>query len=150
VIAGQVDETWLRLARWVGGEALAADPRFHGAANRNANREAAVRAWCMGQPGCSACLAALDAAGVPAAPVQTIDEVLADPRIAARGKIADQQHPQLGKVRLPNLPFHFSDYSLPVPAVAPALGQHNCDFAAELGFSDAEIAAMRSTGALYS
>ena len=153
VIAAQVDETWLRLARLVGGEALAADRRFHGAVNRNANREAAlaaVRAWCMGQPGRAACLAALDAAGVPAAPVQTIDEVVADPQIAARGMIVEQQHPQLGTVRLPNLPFHFSDYSMPVPAVAPALGQHNCDIAAELGFSDTEIAAMQSTGALYS
>ncbi|MBW6506542.1 MAG: CoA transferase [Rhodobacteraceae bacterium] len=153
VIAAQVDDTWLKLARLIGGEALAADPRFHGAANRNANREAAlaaVRAWCAGQPDRATCLAALDAAGVPAAPVQTIDEVVADPQIAARGMIIEQQHPTLGPVRLPNLPFHFSDYSMPVPTVAPALGEHNSNIAAELGFSDAEIAEMQRSGALYS
>jgi crotonobetainyl-CoA:carnitine CoA-transferase CaiB-like acyl-CoA transferase len=98
VIAAQVDDTWLKLARLIGGEALAADARFHGAANRNANREAAlaaVRVWCAGQTNRAACLAALDAAGVPAAPVQTIDEVVADPQIAARGMIIEQPHPTL-------------------------------------------------------
>lgn len=153
VIAAQVDDTWIRLARLVGGEALAADPRFHGAANRNANRMlalAAVRAWCAAQPSRAACLAALDAAGVPAAPVQTIDQVVADPQIAARGMIIEQQHPTLGTVRMPNLPFNFSDYSKPVPRVAPGLGQHNGEIAAELGFSADEINAMRESGALHS
>jgi crotonobetainyl-CoA:carnitine CoA-transferase CaiB-like acyl-CoA transferase len=153
VIAAQVDDTWLKLARLIGGEALAADARFHGAANRNANREAAlaaVRVWCAGQTNRAACLAALDVAGVPAAPVQTIDEVVADPQIAARGMIIEQPHPTLGTVRMPNLPFHFSDYSLPVPATAPALGEHNSNIAAELGFTNAEIAAMQESGALYS
>jgi len=153
VIAAQVDDTWLRLARLVGGEALAADTRFHGAHNRNAHREAAlaaVRGWCAAQTSRSACLEALDAAGVPAAPVQTIDQVIADPQIAARGMIIEQEHPKLGKVRMPNLPFHFSDYSMPVPRVAPGLGEHNSNIAAELGFSAEEISQMQASGALYS
>ena len=153
VIAAQVDDSWLRLARLIGGEALAADSRFHGAANRNTNRDAAltkVRGWCAAQPDRAACLAALQAAGVPAAPVQTVDEVVADPQLAARGMFIEQSHPTLGRVRMPNLPFHFSDYSLPISAVAPSLGEHNSDIAVELGFSDAEIAAMQDSGALYS
>lgn len=151
VIAAQVDETWIRLARLIGGEALAADPRFLGAANRNAHNAEAmalVRAWCAAQPGRDAALAALDAAGVPAAPVQTIDQVAADPQIAARGMIVEQTHPRLGKLRLPNLPFRFSDLDMPIPSVAPDLGQHNGEIAAELGFSAEEIAGMVAGGAL--
>ena len=84
VIAAQVDDAWLRLARLIGGESLAADARFHDSAGRNANREAAlalVRDWTLAQSSRRACLDALDAAGVPSAPVQRIDEVLADPQI---------------------------------------------------------------------
>jgi crotonobetainyl-CoA:carnitine CoA-transferase CaiB-like acyl-CoA transferase len=95
-------------------------------------------------------MAALDAAGVPAAPVQTIDQVIADPQIAARGMILEQEHPVLGKVRLPNLPFNFSACDKTTPSLAPALGQHNAEIASELGFSAAEIEAMEASGALFS
>jgi crotonobetainyl-CoA:carnitine CoA-transferase CaiB-like acyl-CoA transferase len=150
VIAAQVDESWLRLAHLIGGEALAADNRFHGAANRNAHNAEAmalVRAWCATQPGRDAALAALEAAGVPAAPVQTIDQVARDPQLAMRGMFVEQDHPRLGKLRLPNLPFRFSDLDLGTPAVAPELGQHNAEIAAELGFSETEIAGMQAEGA---
>ncbi len=152
VIAAQVDDSWLRLARLIGGEALAADRRFHSAADRNAHNAEAmalVRGWCAAQPSRAACLAALEASAVPAAPVQSIDEVVADPQIAARGMILEQDHPRLGRLRLPNLPFHFSDMALGVPTAAPELGADNAAIARELGFCAAEIAAMQDTGALF-
>ena len=64
VIAAQVDDAWKRLAGLIGGDALAADTRFHNPAGRNAHREEIlpkVRAWAMAQPSVAACLAALDA-----------------------------------------------------------------------------------------
>ena len=152
VIAAQVDETWVRLAGLIGGEALANDARFLGAANRNAHNTEAislVRDWCAAQESRAAILQMLDDAGVPAAPVQTIDEVANDPQIAARGMIIEQDHPKLGKVRLPNLPFRFSGYELGVPKPAPDLGEDNATIARELGFSPDEIAEMLDTGALY-
>lgn len=151
VIAAQVDDAWVRLARLIGGEALAADTRFHGAANRNAHNADAlrlVRDWCAAQPSRAAALAALDAAGVPAAPVQTVDEVVNDPQIAARGMILEQDHPKLGRVRLPDLPFRFSAIERRVPSPAPELGQDNAAIARELGFSEDQIAAMVESGAL--
>ena len=126
VIAAQVDDAWKRLARLIGGDALAADTRFHTAAGRNANRLktilAKVRAWVAAQPSVEACCASLDAIDVPCATVQRIDEVLADPQIVARGMIVEQDHPVLGKVRLPNLPFRFSDCDTSPTSVAPAHG----------------------------
>ncbi len=85
VIAAQVDDAWKRFARLIGGEALAADTRFHSAGGRNANRLEIlprVRAW-VGPRTVAACLAALDAIDVPSAKVQRIDETLADPQIVA-------------------------------------------------------------------
>ncbi len=153
VIAAQVDDAWLRLARLIGGEELAADTRFHHSAGRNANREeilSKVRQWTDSQASVEACISALDDAGVPSAPVQTIDQVVHDPQIAARGMILEQEHPVLGKIRLPNLPFNFSESPMVTPSVAPDLGQHNSKVASELGYSSQEIEEMFADGTLYS
>jgi len=152
VIAAQVDDAWKRLARLIGGEALAADTRFHTPAGRNAHREellAQVRAWALAQPSVKACVAALDAAEVPAAPVQRIDEVLADPQIIARGMVIEQDHPVLGRVKLPNLPFRFSDCDTRPTCPAPLMGQHNRDIAAGLGYAAADIDRLQAAGVLH-
>lgn len=152
VIAAQVDDAWKRLARLIGGDALAADPRFLDPASRNAHREEAlrlVREWTMAQASVKDCLAALNGAQVPCAKVQRIDEVLADPQIIARGMLVEQQHPVLGTVRLPNLPFRFSECDTTQRTPAPLMGQHNREIAASLGYSPAQIDAMAADGVLY-
>ena len=152
VITAQTDALWLRLATLIGGEALAADTRFHGQEGRNLHREevrATIQAWTMGQPSVRACLDALAAAGVPCAKVQRIDEVLEDPQVRARGMVIEQDHPALGRIRMPNLPFRFSGYEPPVPEVAPSIGQHNQEIAASLGYSGEEIESMIAGGVLH-
>ncbi len=152
VIAAQVDDAWKRLAHLIGGDELAADARFLDPTSRNANRAEAlayVRAWTMAQPSRAACIAALDAAAVPCAPVQSIDEVLADPQTQARGMIVEQDHPVLGRVQLPNLPFRFSDCDTSPRSPAPLLGQHNRSIAANLGYTQAEIETMVRDGVLH-
>lgn len=152
VIAAQVEESWKRLAELIGGPELAADPRFHGQTRRNANRLAAleyVTNWTMAQPSRAACTAALDAAGVPCAPVNTIDEVIEDPQTKARGMIVEQDHPVLGRIRLPNLPFRFSDCDTGPRSPAPFIGQHNREIAERLGYHDADVDAMVRDGVLY-
>ena len=90
VIAAQADDAWKRFARLIGGESYAADRRLHQARGRNEHRLEIlpkVREWAMAQASVKACCDALDAAGVPAAKVQTIDEVVDDPQTRARGMI---------------------------------------------------------------
>ncbi len=151
VIAAQVDDAWKRFAMVVGGEALAADTRFYSADGRNQNRLeilALAKAWVSGRS-VAQCLAALDAIDVPAARVQGIDEVLADPQIQARNMVIEQEHPLLGKIRMPNLPFRFSECDTSPTCVAPSMGQHNRDIAASLGFSADDIDVMERDGVLY-
>jgi len=152
VIAAQADDAWKRFARLIGGEAYAADTRLHGAIGRNAHRLEIlpkVREWAMAQAGVKACCDALDGAGVPAAKVQTIDEVVNDPQTAARGMIVEQDHPLLGKIRLPNLPFRFSDCDTSPSGPAPLLGQHNGQIASELGYAQGDIEALVRDGVLH-
>jgi crotonobetainyl-CoA:carnitine CoA-transferase CaiB-like acyl-CoA transferase len=151
VIAAQVDDAWKRFAKLVGTPEFAADTRFHSAAGRNDNRldiVPVVKAW-VAQRTVAQCLAELDAIDVPAAKVQRIDEVLADPQIIERGMVVEQEHPMLGKVRLPNLPFRFSDCDTTQKVPAPLMGQHNRAIAGDLGYSASEIAAMERDGVLY-
>jgi crotonobetainyl-CoA:carnitine CoA-transferase CaiB-like acyl-CoA transferase len=152
VIAAQMTDTWKALAQLIGDEAYALDTALHSSAGRNAQRDAIlakVRAWTMAQASVHHCCAQLDAAGVPAAPVQTIDQVLSDPQTLARGMVVEQTHPSAGKIKLPNLPFNFSGCDTTPSGPAPLLGQHNAQIAASLGYSAAQIAQMQSDGVLY-
>ncbi|SAK77057.1 CaiB/BaiF CoA transferase family protein [Caballeronia ptereochthonis] len=156
VIAAQVDDAWKRFAALIeshgGPQGFAADPRFHSLDGRNANRTeilSVVEPW-VASRSVAQVLDLLDGIDVPCAKVQRIDEVLADPQIAARGMVIEQEHPRYGKLRLPNLPFRFSDCDTTIREVAPDLGQHNADIASTLGFTAAEIDAMQAAGVLYS
>jgi crotonobetainyl-CoA:carnitine CoA-transferase CaiB-like acyl-CoA transferase len=156
VIAAQVDDSWQRFATLLeahgGPVGFGSDTRFHSSTGRNAGRIEildVVKPWVAARS-VAEILALLDAIDVPAAKVQRIDEVLADPQIQARGMVVEQQHPRLGTLRLPNLPFRFSDCDTTITQVAPDLGQHNAQIAASLGFGADEIAAMQADGVLYS
>ncbi|ANG61584.1 formyl-CoA transferase [Marinobacterium aestuarii] len=156
VIAAQVDVAWKRFAGLVaeqtGNAAFAEDSRFHCAAGRNEHRLdilPVVRAWVAGKS-VAACLQDLDAIDVPCAKVQTIDEVLADPQIKARGMVLEQEHPVVGKVRLANLPFRFSGCDTTEKTPAPLLGQHNRQIASSLGYAAGDIDALIRDGVLYS
>ena len=152
VIAAQMADTWKAMARLMGGDAYAAQVGHWSQTERNLHREdilARVRAWCLAQNSVQHCCEQLDAAGVPAAPVQTIDKVMADPQTLARGMVVEQEHPILGKVRLPNLPFRFSDCDTTPSGVAPLLGEHNREIASALGLSDADIDTLVNEGVLY-
>jgi crotonobetainyl-CoA:carnitine CoA-transferase CaiB-like acyl-CoA transferase len=67
----------------------------------------------------------------------------------ARGMVIEQNHPLLGKIKLPNLSFRLSDCDTTPRGPAPLLGQHNHEVASELGFSTTDIDAMVRDGVLY-
>jgi crotonobetainyl-CoA:carnitine CoA-transferase CaiB-like acyl-CoA transferase len=155
VIAAQVDDAWKRFAALVeanGGPAgFGSDARFHHLNGRNAQRLeilSVVRPWVASRKVADV-LALLDSVDVPGAKVQRIDEVLADPQIKARGMVVEQQHPRFGTLRLPNLPFRFSDCDTTIRQVAPDLGQHNAQVAAALGFTAEQIRSMQAEGVLF-
>jgi len=150
VIAAQADDAWARLAQLLGGEAL--DDKFKTMVGRNAHRLAMlplVRAW-TAQKSVSDVLKTLDAADVPSAKIQGIDDVVNDPQIIARGMLVEQDHPVAGRIRLPNVPFKFSGFDATITEPAPLLGQHNREIAQSLGFSAQDIDAMQRDGVLFS
>jgi CoA:oxalate CoA-transferase len=79
-------------------------------------------------------------AGVPAAPVYDVDEVVRDPQLKVREMFVDVDHPRAGRVRVPNFPVKFSRTPGRVSRAAPLLGEHNEEIlVGVLGMSQEEV-----------
>ncbi len=106
---------------------LARDPRFADNAARNANidaLEAVFEAILTTQP-TAHWLALLEEAGVPCAPINRVDDVLADPQVAARNMVIRAQDPVAGEVQMAGNPIKLSAYPDPEERPpAPELGEH--------------------------
>ena len=94
-------------------------------------------------------VAALDAADVPNGPVLALDEVLADPHVAARGSVAEFAHPLLGAFPALRNPLRFDGWDDPTPGTPPLLGADTDALLRDmLGYDAARIAALREEGAI--
>lgn len=72
------------------------------------------------------------AAGVPSAPINTIDRVVKDPHIAeAREMFVDLEHPVAGKMKVTGNQLKFTNRKVKIDRPAPVLGQHTEEILAE-------------------
>ncbi|HEY9218267.1 MAG TPA: CoA transferase, partial [Phenylobacterium sp.] len=92
--------------------------------------------------------ARLDAADLVWAPVQTPAEVVADPQVIANGCFLEIDAGDGTTNLSPASPVRFPGADLGVRPPAPGLGQHTREVLGELGYSDAQIAAMAGSGAV--
>ncbi|HEX7321937.1 MAG TPA: CaiB/BaiF CoA-transferase family protein [Mycobacterium sp.] len=90
----------------------------------------------------------LAAAGIPAAHLNEIRDLVAHPQLAARDRWRDVDT-EAGPIRAVLPPMTFADVQLPMGAV-PALGQHTDALLAEVGLSCDQIARLRSAGVVHS
>ncbi len=87
-------------------------------------------------------------ANVPVGPINALDEVFADPVVRHLGLIAEVDHPTAGRVRAPGIPVRLSGTPPSVRRHPPELGEHTDEVLRELGYSKADIAALRRDGAV--
>jgi len=144
-IAGGNDRLWKRMAGVLGLEALVEDPKYATNPERVKRRQEldeivqeAVRRFDR-----QTLLKKLEEAGVPATPVNTIDQVLADPQVEALNMIWHLPHPKKGKLPLVAFPLKFSQLGPSLRRPAPRIGEHNEEILMALGYSKEEIADLR-------
>jgi crotonobetainyl-CoA:carnitine CoA-transferase CaiB-like acyl-CoA transferase len=78
------------------------------------------------------------------AAINTITEALNDPQVIANDYVVDFKHPNLGDIRIPGFPMHFSQAEINNTLVAPKLGEHTDGLLKEIGgYSEEEIAQFR-------
>ena len=143
----QNDREWSRLCSQVlGRPELADDPRFATNTARVAARAELHREIeaALGAHSPDEVLALLNTAQIANARLNTVDDLLAHPQLEHRW--AEVESPA-GPVR--TLPFPVSTGgTAPALGPIPAVGEHTDAILAELGLTDAEVAALRSSGAV--
>ncbi len=70
-------------------------------------------------------IARLDAAGIPAGRILTLDQVYASPQVRHLGLVDTVDHPQLGSLEVPGTPLRFGRSGRKEPVAPPTLGQHD-------------------------
>ena len=124
IIAAANDRLFRKLVTALGRPEWAADERFKTNALRLANKSALLPEIqaIVATARSADWVARLDAAGVPCAPIQDLDAVMAEPQTEAIGMIAEVPDINLG---LMGLPLSFDGERPPMRRRAPKLGEHN-------------------------
>ncbi|MBX6320577.1 MAG: CoA transferase [Rhodospirillaceae bacterium] len=149
ILAVGNDAQFAKFCAFAGAPELAGDPRFATNTARVRNREALAPLlvdlarrksrdeWVEG----------LTRAGVPCGPVNTVDQVFADPQVQARGMRITMPHPAAGEgtVDLIGNPIKLSDSAVEYRRPPPLLGEHTDEVLHELLDMDGnEIGALRA------
>ena len=139
----------------MGQPELSQDPRFANRDSRVANAtelEATINNWSRTLPMVEV-VRALEAQGVPVAPVRHPEDALVDPRVVARAETMAVKHPKYSSnidLRTAGVPIHFSGATTGFDDALPVhIGEHNeTVFRDFLGYDDERIAGLKAAGAI--
>jgi crotonobetainyl-CoA:carnitine CoA-transferase CaiB-like acyl-CoA transferase len=146
--AVQTDREWAALTRALDRATWLDDPRFKTPALRQKHineRLAMIQQVLLTRPAAE-WLERLTAEGVPCAPVLSRSRMIQHPQVVANGIVVETEHHQAGRLRQARPAARFTATPTGIRRGGPALGEHTAEILAELGYSDAEIAALRPTG----
>lgn len=149
-IGANGDAIFQRLMRTMGRDDLADDPGLADNAGRDARRDelyAVINAWTASLP-LDEVEAKLVAAEVPASRIYSVADMFRDPQYLAREMFLSAKLPDGRPFRMPGIVPKLSETPGEVRWVGPALGEHNEQVLAELGYSADQIAALRQAGAI--
>ena len=126
VIAVFAEKFWAGFCRAIERPDLATDPRFDSNPKRVEHRAELVPILEAVFPARTSAewLARLQREGVPAAPINTVDQVVADPQVLLRRMVVDMEHPTLGTVRTLGTPIKAAGMPPFHPLPPSALGEH--------------------------
>lgn len=146
-LSGTTNPIWKRLARAIGREDMANDPKL----NQNDMVrfdhadliDQVIKEW-VAQRTVAEVISVFQAARVPCGVVNTIDKLENDPQVAAREMILNFNYKGLGSIPLPGLPIKLSLTPGSISARAPEIGEHNKEiYCGLLGFSQKELKKLR-------
>ncbi len=140
------DSQWETFCRAVGKPEWHEDARFATNAARVENRDTLISLLdeLFARRDLDDWLGELEALGIPAAPINTIDQVFADPQVRSRGMQVAMPHPTAGTLSMTASPLAIPTAPTQLRHPPPLLGQHTDEILREiLGCDDGTIHALR-------
>jgi CoA:oxalate CoA-transferase len=151
IAAGSSNLVWRRFCHIIGKSELADDPKFATTAARRtyqAETAAIIQEW-TSQRRKAEVVSTLAEGGVPAAPVNNVAEMVADPQVQAREMFIEIEHPIYGPVTITGTPLKLSETPGRVEALAPLPGAHNEEiFVGLLGHSREDLGRWQEQGVI--
>jgi crotonobetainyl-CoA:carnitine CoA-transferase CaiB-like acyl-CoA transferase len=143
------DKHWKTFFEMVGRPDMVADARFASAEGRSQNFDAVYSfvADEIARRTTDEWLAALEAADIPVQRMNSLEDILRDPHLAAIGYFTPVEHPSEGRLLSMKVPSDWSETQPGYRRHAPRLGEHTREVLKEAGYSDAQIDAMAQSGA---
>lgn len=149
-IGCQTQNHWTKLCELLDIEELKDDPRFAILPQRVENREglSSILSKIFLTKEGDHWLKTLQDAGLPCAPVNTVDRIVSDPQVLHRQMLIEVDHPTAGTIKVPGIPIKLSEAPGKVKSPPPLLGQHTEEVLRELGYSEEAIQTLRDEGAI--
>ena len=142
------DQHWSKFFIEAGRPDLAGDARFTGIAARTRHIDAlyGLVAETIATRSSADWLATFDRLDIPAAPLNRLVDLEADPHLMQSGFFQSVHDPAMGELRMPGAPLRFEG-GAPTPTVPPRLGEHTVEVLAGAGLDRAAIDALLQSGA---
>jgi len=149
-VAASGETIWERLCRAIGGEALLANPAYVDAQARLRNRDNLNQELndLLSRAGSAHWLTLLNDAGVPCGPINTIDQVFADPQVEHLRMVEEIESPYFHPLRLVAQPMRLSEADSGVRRRPPEYGEHTDEILASLGYTPEAVADLRQRGVI--
>ena len=150
-LAAANERQWEVLCDAIGQPDLKDDARFATNMARVANRPALLKVLneAFATRDAGEWLAALQEAGLPCGPINTVPDVFAHPQATARDLVQETEHPTAGTVRLTGFPYKLSHTPASVRRPPPHRGQHTEEVLTDLlNYTPAEVASMKEQGVI--
>jgi formyl-CoA transferase len=151
VLAVGNDRQFEKLCGVIGNWKLVNDSRFSLNSERVKNREELVDLLkpIFLEKTANEWLSALEVAGIPCGPINTLDKVFAMPQVEAREMLIHMEHTEVGDLKLVGSPLKFSNTPVEYKLSPPRLGEHTEDILTELlGYSSEKIIALKKSGVI--
>jgi formyl-CoA transferase len=148
VIGGNSDPIFKRLMQAIGREDLANDPALatnDGRVPHTERIDAAIADWC-GRHTIDVALNVLQQADVPVSKIYSAADMLTDPHFQARQMFETHQLPDGAPITIPAVVPKLSDTPGGTDWLGPELGAHTEEVLQGLGYSAAQIAALKAAG----
>lgn len=147
ILAVGNDDQYLKFCSVAGSEQLAKDDLYRTNADRVRNRDTLIpllreifktrtKSWWISE---------LEKVGVPCGPINSLDEVFADPQVESRSMVVKVDHPVAGSIPLVGTPMKFSVTPAGASQPPPLLGEHTSEVLEQLlGMSSDTVASLRA------